>query len=326
MKRLPLFAALCLALPLCAADLVVNAPATDETLTNDQTLPFDKDVTVAAGDTVIVSATLTMTLPSDTVDQSAAVEGDKLVVTADADGSVLVYAGGTWYTAQGLTVTEGDTLDVQVTVKGGQEAVGYVVTLTKGTTTSTVEASASDMPTTFSALALSGEGSATGLAVAAVPQGILPAPPEGGTQDAELVTEYVTWLNAADKGGAMPEGASEGDLSDAFAMNVGGKPSLTITDITPPEGDTPGSITVAGSYVPVSADGTVLQAEAEPAPLNKINGTLYITYASELGGEATTEAKEISAGDGETKTITLPPGAIFVKARVALTKPDDDTL
>lgn len=314
MKRLPLFAALCLALPLCAADLVVNAPATDETLTNDQTLSFDKGVKVAAGDTVIVSATLTMTLPSDAVDQSAAVEGDKLVVTADADGSVLVYAGGTWYTAQGLTVTEGDTLDVQVTVKGGQDAVGYVVTLTKGTTTSTVEASASDTPTTFSALALSGEGSATGLAVAAVPQGILPAPPEGGTQDAELVTEYVTWLNAADKGGAMPEGASDGDLSDAFAMNVGGTPSLAITDIDV----SARTITVSGSYA---------KGEGEEAvDMGAINGTIYLTYASELGGQAKTAKAEVSVQHDKTAVVNLPDGAVFVKARVALTPPADTTL
>lgn len=314
MKKLPLFAALCLALPLCAAELAVNAPATDETLTNDQTLSFDRGVTVAAGDTVIVSATLTMTLPSDAVDQSAAVEGDKLVVTADADGSVLVYAGGTWYTAQGLTVTEGDTLDVQVTVKGGQDAVGYVVTLTKGTTTSTVEASASDTPTTFSALALSGEGSATGLAVAAVPQGILPAPPEGGTQDAELVTEYVTWLNAADKGGAMPEGASDGDLSDAFAMNVGGTPSLAITDIDV----SARTITVSGSYA---------KGEGEEAvDMGAINGTIYLTYASELGGQAKTAKAEVSVQHDKTAVVNLPDGAVFVKARVALTPPADTTL
>lgn len=314
MKKLPLFAALCLALPLCAAELAVNDPATDETLTNDQTLSFDRGVTVAAGDTVIVSATLTMTLPSDAVDQSAAVEGDKLVVTADADGSVLVYAGGTWYTAQGLTVTEGDTLDVQVTVKGGQDAVGYVVTLTKDTTTSMVEASASDTPTTFSALALSGEGSATGLAVAAVPQGILPAPPEGGTQDAELVTEYVTWLNAADKGGAMPEGASDGDLSDAFAMNVGGTPSLTITDIDV----SARTITVAGSYA---------KGEGEEAvDMGAINGTIYLTYASELGGQAKTAKAEVSVQHDKTAVVNLPDGAVFVKARVALTPPADTTL
>ena len=154
---------------------------------------------------------------------------------------------------------------------------------------------------------------------------ILPAP-DGGTQDAGLVSDYVTWLNDADKGGAMPEGSSNDELSDAFAMNVGGTPSLAITAITPPAEGQAGSITVAGSYVPASADGTATQAEAQPAPLNAINGTLYITYASELGGKATMQEVEITAGDGETKTIELPEGAIFVKARVALTQPTDTTL
>lgn len=323
MKKLPLFAALCLALPLCAAELAVNAPATTESLKDDKTLVLDKDVAVEAGGTVLFSAKLTMTLPTDSIAGSEQAD-DKLVVTADAEGSVLVYAGGTWYTAQGLTVTEGDTLDVQVTVKGGQDAVKYVVTLKKGDVSSTVETDEVSGLPTFSTVVLAGEGTVTGLAVAAVPTGILP-PSADGAQDAELVGEYVKWRNDPGKGGAM-KGATETEISDAFAMNVGGKPSLAITAITPPADGQAGSITVAGSYVPVSADGTALQAEAEPAPLNAINGTLYITYASELGGEAKTQAVEISAEDGETKTVTLPEGAIFVKARVALTEPTDDTL
>ncbi len=325
MKRLPLFAALCLALPLCAAEqLVVNAPATTESLKDDNTLTLDKAVEVEAGGTVLFSAKLTMTLPTDPIAGSEQAD-DKLVVTADVDGSVLVYAGGKWHQAQGLTVQDGDTLEVSVEAKGVQDAVKYVVTLTKGGESSKVETDEVVGLPTFNTVVLAGEGEATGLAVAAVPTGILPPSADGAPQDAELVGEYVKWLNDPGKGGAMKD-ATETEISDAFAMNVGGKPSLTITDITPPEGDTPGSITVAGSYVPVSADGTALQAEAEPAPLNKINGTLYITYASALGGKAMTEAKEISAGDGETKTITLPEGAIFVKARVALTEPDDETL
>ena len=323
MKKLPLFAALCLALPLCAAELAVNAPATTDTLKDDNTLELDKDVVVEAGGTVLFSAKLTMTLPSDSIEQSEQA-GDKLVVTADADGSVRVYAGGKWYQAQGLTVKENDTLEVSVEAKGGQNAVKYVVTLKKGDVSSTVETDEVSGLPAFNTVELAGEGEATGLAVAAVSTGILP-PPKDGAQDAELVGKFVDWQNDSDKGGAMKD-ATETEISDAFAMNVGGKPSLTITDITPPEGGKPGSITVAGSYVPVSADGTALQAEAEPAPLNAINGTLYITYASELGGTATTVEEKISAGDGETKTITLPPGAIFVKARVALTEPDDDTL
>ena len=323
MKKLPLFAALCLALPLCAAELAVNAPATTDTLKDDNTLELDKDVVVEAGGTVLFSAKLTMTLPSDSIEQSEQA-GDKLVVTADADGSVRVYAGGKWYQAQGLTVKENDTLEVSVEAKGGQNAVKYVVTLKKGDVSSTVETDEVSGLPTFNTVVLAGEGEATGLAVAAVSTGILP-PPKDGSQDAELVGKFVDWQNDSDKGGAMKD-ATETEISDAFAMNVGGKPSLTITDITPPAEGQAGSITVAGSYVPVSADGTALQAEAEPAPLNAINGTLYITYASELGGTATTVEEKISAGDGETKTITLPPGAIFVKARVALTEPDDDTL
>ena len=324
MKRLSLFAALCLALPLCAAEqLAVNAPATTDTLEDDNKLTLDKDVVVEAGGTVLFSAKLTMTLPSDSIEQSEQA-GDKLVVTADADGSVRVYAGGKWYQAQGLTVKENDTLEVSVEAKGGQDAVKYVVTFKKGDVSSTVETDEVSGLPAFNTVELAGEGEATGLAVAAVSTGILP-PPKDGAQDAELVGKFVDWQNDSDKGGAMKD-ATETEISDAFAMNVGGKPSLTITDITPPEGGKPGSITVAGSYVPVSADGTALQAEAEPAPLNAINGTLYITYASELGGTATTVEEKISAGDGETKTITLPPGAIFVKARVALTEPDDDTL
>lgn len=313
MKKLPLFAALCLALPLCAAELAVNAPATTDTLEDDNTLTLDKDVVVEAGGTVLFSAKLTMTLPSDSIKQSEQA-GDKLVVTADADGSVLVYADGTWYTAQDLTVTEGDTLDVQVTVKGGQDAVKYVVTLKKGDVSSTVETGEVSGLPTFSTVVLAGEGSATGLAVAAVPQGILPAPPEGGTQDAELVTEYVTWLNAADKGGAMPEGASEGDLSDAFAMNVGGTPSLAITDIDV----SARTITVSGSYA---------KGEGEEAvDMGAINGTIYLTYASELGGQAKTAKAEVSVQHDKTAVVNLPDGAVFVKARVALTPPADTTL
>ena len=323
MKRLSLFAALCLALPLCAAELAVNAPATTDTLKDDNTLTLDKDVEVKAGGTVLFSAKLTMTLPSDSIEQSEQA-GDKLVVTADADGSVLVYAGGKWYQAQGLTVKENDTLEVSVEAKGGQDVVKYVVTLKKGDVSSTVETDEVSGLPAFNTVVLAGEGEATGLAVAAVPTDILP-PSKDGSQDAELVGKFVDWQNDSDKGGAM-KGATETEISDAFAMNVGGTPSLAITAITPPAEGQPGSITVAGSYVPVSADGTATQAEAEPAPLNVINGTLYITYASELNGAATTQKVEISATDGETKTITLPPGAIFVKARVALTEPDDNTL
>ena len=312
MKHLVSALALCAALPVCAQatyDLVVNAPAIKDTLEDKQELSISPVVTVEGGMTVLLDATMTFTLPSEKLEAPS--EEDKISIAVTPDGMIVVSNGTAW-AETGVTVADNES-------KHGKLA--FDVTIDDKTVTVAPTADGTE----FSTLAFEGDGSVTGLAVAAVPTAILPAP-EVGTQDAELVSDYVTWLNDADKGGAMPEGSSETELSDAFAMNVGGTPSLAITAITPPADGQAGSITVAGSYVPVSADGTAVQAEAKPAPLNAINGTLYITYASELGGEAKTQAVEISAEDGETKTVTLPEGAIFVKARVALTKPTDTTL
>ncbi len=322
MKHLVTALALCAALPVCAQttyDLVVNAPATTEPLEDAQELSISP-VSVEGGMTVLLDATMTFTLPSEELKAPSA--EDKISIAVDKDGNVVVSNGSTWEKS-GVTVKDNESKHVKIATVQGERGLSFNVTIEGMEAPMTVAASGAG--TSFGTLAFEGDGSVTGLAVAAVPTAILPAP-EGGTQDAELVSDYVTWLNDADKGGAMPEGSSETELSDAFAMNVGGTPSLAITAITPPADGQPGSITVAGSYVPVSADGTAVQAEAKPAPLNAINGTLYITYASELGGEAKTQAGEISAEDGETQTVTLPKGAIFVKARVALTKPTDTTL
>ena len=322
MKHLVSALALCAALPVCAQtayDLVVNAPATTEPLEDAQELSISP-VSVEGGMTVLLDATMTFTLPSEELEAPSA--EDKISIAVDKDGNVVVSNGSTWKKS-GVTVKDNESRHVKIATVQGGDRLSFDVTING--MSEPLRVAASGTGTSFGTLAFEGDGSVTGLAVAAVPTAILPAP-EGGTQDAELVSDYVTWLNDADKGGAMPEGSSETELSDAFAMNVGGTPSLAITAITPPADGQAGSITVAGSYVPVSADGTAVQAEATPAPLNAINGTLYITYASELGGEVKTQAVEITAEDGETKTVTLPEGAIFVKARVALTKPTDTTL
>ena len=321
MKHLVSALALCAALPVCAQatyDLVVNAPAIKDTLEDKQELSISPVVTVEGGMTVLLDATMTFTLPSEKLEAPS--EEDKISIAVTPDGMIVVSNGTAW-AETGVTVADNESKHVKIATVQKDGKLAFDVTIDDKTVTVAPTADGTE----FSTLAFEGDGSVTGLAVAAVPTAILPAP-EGGTQDAELVSDYVTWLNDADKGGAMPEGSSETELSDAFAMNVGGTPSLAITAITPPADGQAGSITVAGSYVPVSADGTAVQAEATPAPLNAINGTLYITYASELGGEAKTQAVEISAEDGETKTVTLPEGAIFVKARVALTKPTDTTL
>lgn len=321
MKHLLSALAFCAALPVCAQsyDLTVNAPATSETLKDAQTLSISP-VSVEGGMTVLLDATMTFTLPSEKLEAPS--EEDKISIAVTPDGMIVVSNGTAW-AETGVTVADNESKHVKIATVQGGDSLAFDVSIDGRA--EPLRVAATGTGTSFGTLAFEGEGSVTNVAVAAVPTAILPAP-DGGSQDAALVSKYVTWLNAADKGGAMPEGASDTALSDAFAMNVGGTPSLAITAITPPAEGQLGSITVAGSYVPVSADGTAVQAEAQPAPLNDINGTLYITYASELGGKATTQEVEITAGGGETKTIELPEGAIFVKARVALTPPTDTTL
>ena len=319
MKHLLSALAFCAALPVCAQsyDLTVNAPATSDKLEDAQELSISP-VSVDGGMTVLFDATMTFTLPSEELDAPSM--EDKISIAVDKDGNVVVSNGSTWEKS-GVMVKDSESKHVKIATVQKDGKLAFDVTIDDKTVTVAPTADGTE----FSTLAFEGEGSVTNVAVAAVPTAILPAP-DGGSQDAGLVSDYVTWLNTADKGGAMPEGSSNDALSDAFAMNVGGTPSLAITAITPPAEGQAGSITVAGSYVPASADGTAVQAEAKPAPLNAINGTLYITYASELGGKATTQEVEITAGDGKTETIELPKGAIFVKARVALTPPTDTTL
>lgn len=322
MKHLVSALALCAALPVCAQatyDLVVNAPAIKDTLEDKQELSISPVVTVEGGMTVLLDATMTFTLPTEELDAPSA--EDKISIAVTPEGMIVVSDGTTWEDS-GVTVADNESKHVKIATVQGGDSLSFDVTIDG--MAEPLRVAATGTGTSFGTLAFEGDGAVTDLAVAAVPTGILP-PSADGAQDASLVGKYVTWLNDSDKGGAM-KGATETEISDAFAMNVGGTPSLAITAITPPADGQAGSITVAGSYVPVSADGTAVQAEATPAPLDAINGTLYITYASELGGEAKTQAVEISAEDGETKTVTLPAGAIFVKARVALTKPTDTTL
>ena len=307
---------LCAALPLCA-QLQVNAPATTADLTNDQTLAIASGVTLAAGDTAVFSATLTMTLPSEPIDREEPV-ADKLIITADANGTPLVYAGGTWYEAQGLTVAEGDTLDVRVAARGGQDAVGYVVTLTKGEATSTVTTGGVAGDMTFSEVTLEGEGTATGLSVAAVTQGILP-PTADGAQDSSLVAKYAAWLNDPAKGGAMPEGASEAAISDAFAMNVGGTPKLTVERVEP-AGEDSLTFTVRASYV--DAEGVEHDTDWD-----KINGLCYIVTAPALDGEVTVSEGFRPGEDAQFSELprfefATEDGARFAKAAVGFTPPE----
>lgn len=306
MKHLLSALAFCAALPVCAAPLTVNAPATTTPVENGVDYTLSGPVDVAAGMTVLLDADMTFTLPSE--DPEAPSGEDKISIMPNKAGEILVSDGNAW-AKSGVTVKDYESKHVKIATVQKDGKFAFDVTIDDKTVTVAPTADGTE----FSTLAFEGEGSVTNVAVAAVPTAILPAP-EGGSQDAALVSKYVTWLNDADKGGAMPEGASDGDLSDAFAMNVGGTPSLAITDIDV----SARTITVAGSYA---------KGEGEEAvDMGAINGTIYLTYASELGGQAKTAKAEVSVQHDKTAVVNLPDGAVFVKARVALTPPADTTL
>lgn len=305
MKHLLSALAFCAALPVCAQsyDLTVNAPATSETLKDAQTLSISP-VSVEGGMTVLLDATMTFTLPSEELEAPSA--EDKISIAVTPQGHIVVSDGDTWEDS-GVTVEEGGSAKVRIVAAQKESGLTFDVCVGEMEQPLTVAASGQD--TSFRELAFEGEGSVTGVAVAAVPTGILP-PSKDGSQDAELVGKYVTWLNDPDKGGVMGD-VDDVALSDAFAMNVGGKPSLTITDIDV----SARTITVSGSYA---------KGEGEEAvDMGAINGTIYLTYASELGGQAKTAKAEVSVQHDKTAVVNLPDGAVFVKARVALVAPTD---
>lgn len=315
MKHLLSALAFCAALPICAqtaANLVVNAPATTTAEENSVAYTLSEKVNVATGMTVLLDADMTFTLPSE--DPEAPSGEDKISIMPNKAGEILVSDGNAW-AKSGVTVADNGTKHVKIVTVQKDGALAFDVTIEGMEKPLTVAPTAGE--TEFSTLAFEGEGEVNGVAVAAVPTAIIPsASGEGGTQDAGLVSKYVTWLNSADKGGAM-QGASETELSDAFAMNVGGTPKLEVVAIDPNAGEH-GTITIKGSYTRNETE--------QAADLGAINGTIYVTYSETLDGTATTAEAAVTIEDGETATINLPEGAVFVKARVALTQPTDTTL
>lgn len=337
MKRMPALLALLVAAPLMAETLTVNVPST-KAYEGDATLALSQEVAVQRGETAVLEATLTMSLPSEPLTPADAA-GDRFAIAADSDGLLKVFDGMDWeplnITGDKLfAVEEGDQVLVKVAAcwakEEKQDAAAYEVyakNLRTGTEVANVfstgleSASAIQEALTFKEVALEGEGSATAVSMTHVPRGIVPPTAnsptgEGGqTQDPELLAKYVGWLNAPSKGGAMGA-ASDAEKSDAFAMNVGGKPALAVTAVEP-QADGAVKITVKGSY---EKDGAVKEAS-----LKTISGTLYISYSETLSGPAKTETFDVALAEDGTATVLVPAGkkARFLRARVALAKPED---
>ncbi len=299
-----------LALPLGvrAADLPVNAAPIAGPLTNDQTFDIDT-LTIDSTTTVLITADVTFTRP--TGELAAVDEYDKVTVAARADGQLVIWNGSAWLEFSGVTIPEeGGTKTVSIVANRNSSELTFKVTVGTVTQTITTTITSSNAESgSLRQLAFTGEGSVANLSLAAATPANVPLP-EGSVPTAEQTAAYADWIADGERGGALPDDATQTERQDAFLLNVGGKPKLAITAIDP----LTRTITIAASYE--ATDGNEL-----PADLDDINGTLYITYATELGGPTTSTATGITIHANGTATYQFPEGARFLKARVSLVEP-----
>lgn len=317
---LALLSALLLTATTFAANLTVNATPTTETLTDVATL-YITDASIGTGQIGIFTTQMTFTLPSITPTYEEVIkEGGKLIIVPSATGELLI-ADSTTKKLKSTNLSLGTSQTIQILAlvkKVGDNQLGFDVYMSEdfgengieGLTSTSVTAPSEGL--SFSSLNFEGEGSATEIALSIAPTTIVP---HGDTtnQDPSDVLSYVDWVNNAGKDYATST-ASDADKADAFAMNVGGKPKLEITAIDVANK----TITVKGSY-----------DETGDANLGDIHGTLYITYAETLSGEAKTIAVDFTIDGDENEidangiaTVEIPDGAKFVKATVSLTEPE----
>ena len=312
---------------------------------------------IQEGTTLLLTAQMTFTLPTEKPAYDEEVRASKLAITADTDGTLLVADGnilvadgtkGAWVRS-GYTVADGGSVMMRAEGKLNAESnnaesnnaeskLVFTVTFSPVAAANsavdpaavkTVEVvspasvSLAATETKLNKFVFSGEGETSALTLGLVDMAILP-PATGGTtqgQDPELVEKYVAWLNDEAKGGALAANATPGEKQNAFAMNAGGTPSLTIAAIDP----TAGTITVKGSYTDPKTDP---EGKSEtPVDLKTINGVLTIASRKSLGGAETIQTVNVTTAvsDGKAVVVPLPEGARFVKAAVSVNPPADAT-
>ncbi len=272
----------------------------------------------SAASTIVFSATLTFTLPTETPNYEDAIKESKLAIVADTTGELMVADGttGNWKRSDFKVTAE---TPVQVKAVGTQSASGenltFEVTFSADEMESkTVTVMAPQSGESFTTLVCEGEGSAKDMMLAVVSTDLLPATTgdDGSTkQDAELVARYAEWKSDESLGGALPEGLTTEQTQNAFAMNAPGVPSLSIIKIDTASGE----VTLRGSVETTETDNTL--------PLPKINGVLSLSSAETLGGTWKTYLVTIESGSGELVRVPIPEGARFTKASVSLAKPEN---
>lgn len=318
MKFLPLSLLFVAAGVAVAAEVIPNKPYDGPIkCEGSETLAINGwPLSIQEGTTLLLTAQMTFTLPTESPAYDEEVRASKLAITARTDGTILVADGktGDWVSS-GYTVTDGGSVMMRAEgkLKAGKWAfkvtfspIAAANSAVDPAAVKTVSVVSPASATTLSGFTFTGEGETSALTLGLVDMAILP-PAADKAQDPALVEKYVAWLNDEAKGGALAADAKDAEKQDAFAMNVGGTPSLAIAAIDPETR----KISVVGSYA--AADGV-----QKPVDLAKINGVLTISSQEELGGEAVVQRVDVAAGAGETVTVTFPEKARFVKAAVSV--------
>ncbi len=302
---LPLIAVLSMHAFLHANTLSVNVTTT-ASAKNETTFSISNG-SVTTSSVAIFTTTMYFTIPSETPNY-ADFASEKLVIVPDSSGQLLIADGktGTWVET-GITVVE----EQPTIISARAETLGEKLKFSVSIGEKTFEIEAPSNGATFTNLTFEGEGSAKGIALSIAPRAFVSDGGSSLSADTAFIEDYTTWLNDETKGASDAlKNASDDEKVDAFAMNTGAKPKLEITAIDVENK----KITVKGSY----GEGVV-------ANLNEINGTLFITYATELSGTAEVdEAVDFTTDDQGIATVNLPNNAKFVKATVSMKEPEKE--
>ncbi|MGN0856396.1 MAG: hypothetical protein ACI4QJ_03240 [Candidatus Spyradenecus sp.] len=326
MKFLPLSLLFVAAGVAVAAEVLPNKPYDGPIKCegSETSLTISGSPSIQAGTTLLLTAQMTFTLPTESPAYDDEVRASKLAITADTDGTLLVADGNTSdWVRSGYTVADGGSVMMRAEGKLNDESkLAFKVTFSPiaaansavdPAAVKTVSVVSPASATTLSGFTFTGEGETSALTLGLVDTAILPPTAEGSTQDSAQVEKYIAWANEAGSAVANDTSLTDGEKQNAFAMNAGGTPSLTITAIDP----TAGTITVKGSYT-TDPEGT----SETPVDLKTINGVLTIASRESLGGTETIRTVNVTAAaDGKAVVIPLPEDARFVKAAVSVNPP-----
>ena len=326
MKFLPLSLLFVAAGVAVAAEVIPNKPYDGPIKCegSETSLTISGSPFIQKGTTLLLTAQMTFTLPTESPAYDDEVRASKLAITADTDGIILVADGTTSaWVPSGYTVADGGS--VMMRAEGKFKAGKLVFTVTFSPVAAansavdpaavkTVSVVSPASATTLSGFTFTGEGETSALTLGLVDTAILPPPAADKAQDPALVEKYIAWANEAGSAVANDTSLNDTEKQNAFAMNAGGTPSLTITAIDP----TAGTITVKGSYT-TDPEGT----SKTPVDLKTINGVLTIASRESLGGAETIKTVNVTtaASDGKAVIVPLPEGARFVKAAVSVNPP-----